>query len=123
MTEMNPQSAAAALGSLGALARVAIFGGAAVYGVSNSLFNVEGGHRAIVFNRVFGIKEQVRRCTRRFSRSIDRSPSRTGVQRRHASDGALVREADRLRRQGATIAYPEHVGLQGPADGTRSLPS
>jgi len=29
------------------------------YGVSQSLFNVEGGHRAIVFNRLSGIKNQV----------------------------------------------------------------
>jgi len=37
-----------------------VLGGAAVWGLSNSLFNVEGGHRAIVFNRLMGIKEQVR---------------------------------------------------------------
>ena len=41
------------------LARVALLGAAAVYGVSNSIFNVEGGHRAIVFNRVVGIKDEV----------------------------------------------------------------
>ncbi len=29
----------------GRLARVVIMGGAAVYGIANSLFNVEGGHR------------------------------------------------------------------------------
>jgi hypothetical protein len=50
-----PQGNAA--GRLGGL----IFGGGALlYGVSNSLFNVEGGHRAIVFNRITGIKEDVR---------------------------------------------------------------
>ena len=43
----------------GRLAGLIIGGGALLYGVSNSLFNVEGGHRAIVFNRVSGIKEQV----------------------------------------------------------------
>lgn len=43
----------------GRLAGLIIGGGALLYGVSNSLFNVEGGHRAIVFNRVTGIKEQV----------------------------------------------------------------
>ncbi|KAL3150291.1 Prohibitin-1, subunit of the prohibitin complex (Phb1p-Phb2p) [Trebouxia sp. C0010 RCD-2024] len=43
----------------GRLAGLVIGGGALLYGVSNSLFNVEGGHRAIVFNRVTGIKEQV----------------------------------------------------------------
>ena len=49
----------AALSSAKAVARVAIFGGLAVYGATNSLFNVEGGHRAIVFNRALGIKDQV----------------------------------------------------------------
>ena len=44
----------------GRLAGLIIGGGALLYGVSNSLFNVEGGHRAIVFNRVGGIKERVR---------------------------------------------------------------
>ncbi|CAA0816202.1 Prohibitin-2- mitochondrial [Striga hermonthica] len=34
-------------------------GGLGVYGVSNSLYNVEGGHRAIVFNRIVGIKDKV----------------------------------------------------------------
>lgn len=33
--------------------------GLGVYTLSNCLFNVEGGHRAIVFNRVVGIKEDV----------------------------------------------------------------
>lgn len=42
-----------------AVARVLLLGGAAVYGIANSIFNVEGGHRAIVFNRISGIKETV----------------------------------------------------------------
>lgn len=41
------------------LATVAVGGGLIIYGAANSLFNVEGGHRAIVFNRLVGIKEQV----------------------------------------------------------------
>jgi len=41
------------------LARVVLLGGAAVYGIANSIFNVEGGHRAIVFNRIVGIKDSV----------------------------------------------------------------
>lgn len=45
--------------AVGGLARVLIGGGLAVYGATNSLFNVEGGHRAIVFNRLVGIKEEV----------------------------------------------------------------
>lgn len=43
----------------GRLARVLLLGGAAVYGLTNCLFNVEGGHRAIVFNRLGGIKDEV----------------------------------------------------------------
>ncbi|CAN6209838.1 unnamed protein product [Urochloa humidicola] len=42
-----------------ALVKVAVFGGAAVYAAVNSLYNVEGGHRAIVFNRIQGIKDKV----------------------------------------------------------------
>ena len=42
-----------------AVARVVLLGGAAVYGIANSIFNVEGGHRAIVFNRIVGIKDTV----------------------------------------------------------------
>lgn len=45
---------------VGRLLQVLVVGGAGVYGIANSLFNVEGGHRAIVFNRISGIKEQVR---------------------------------------------------------------
>lgn len=44
--------------SAGRLARVLLVGGAVVYGATHSLFNVEGGHRAIVFNRLVGIKEK-----------------------------------------------------------------
>lgn len=46
--------------SAGRLVRFALFGGATIYGALNSLFNVEGGHRAIVFNRLVGIKDKVR---------------------------------------------------------------
>ncbi|CAD6226094.1 unnamed protein product [Miscanthus lutarioriparius] len=42
-----------------ALVKVAVLGGAAVYAAMNSLYNVEGGHRAIVFNRIQGIKDKV----------------------------------------------------------------
>jgi prohibitin 2 len=41
------------------MAQLLIGGGLAVYGLTNSIFNVEGGHRAIVFNRLMGIKEEV----------------------------------------------------------------
>eukprot|EP00898_Chlorokybus_atmophyticus_P006176 jgi/Chlat1/655/Chrsp103S01058 len=39
--------------------RAAVLGGLGLYGVANSLYNVEGGHRAIVFNRIVGIKDKV----------------------------------------------------------------
>ncbi|XP_020097782.1 prohibitin-1, mitochondrial-like [Ananas comosus] len=39
--------------------KVPLVGGAAVYAALNSLYNVEGGHRAIVFNRIQGIKDKV----------------------------------------------------------------
>mmetsp|Transcript_886 Transcript_886/g.1567 ORF Transcript_886/g.1567 Transcript_886/m.1567 type:complete len:287 (-) Transcript_886:476-1336(-) len=39
--------------------KVIVGGSALTYVAGNSLFNVEGGHRAIVFNRFVGIKEQV----------------------------------------------------------------
>ncbi|KAL6775916.1 POC17 [Auxenochlorella protothecoides x Auxenochlorella symbiontica] len=42
------------------LASLLVVGGAAVYGIANSLFNVEGGHRAIVFNRIGGLSDEVK---------------------------------------------------------------
>ena len=52
-------------GAAGTLVKIALLGGAAVVGAVNSLFNVEGGHRAIVFNRLTGIKDTVRFVARR----------------------------------------------------------
>ncbi|KAL2652717.1 hypothetical protein R1flu_020845 [Riccia fluitans] len=46
-------------GPVSALAKVLLIGGVGLYGAVNSLYNVEGGHRAIVFNRVLGIKDEV----------------------------------------------------------------
>ncbi|EPS71891.1 hypothetical protein M569_02867, partial [Genlisea aurea] len=42
-----------------ALIKLGVVAGLGVYGLSNSLYNVEGGHRAIVFNRIVGIKDKV----------------------------------------------------------------
>jgi prohibitin 2 len=47
-------------GVISGVVQTAVYGSAATYGLYNSLFNVEGGHRAIVYNRVVGIKEKVR---------------------------------------------------------------
>lgn len=46
-------------GAASALLRVGIIGGLGLYAAANSLYNVEGGHRAIVFNRLVGIKDKV----------------------------------------------------------------
>lgn len=56
---LNGAKLPSAPGAGGKLATVAVLGGAALYGVFNSFYNVEGGHRAIVFNRLEGIKEKV----------------------------------------------------------------
>ncbi|THU49801.1 hypothetical protein C4D60_Mb06t13350 [Musa balbisiana] len=41
-------------------AAAAILGGAGLYAAVSSLYNGEGGHRAIGFNRIYGIKDKVR---------------------------------------------------------------
>ncbi|KAL6535821.1 Prohibitin-1, subunit of the prohibitin complex (Phb1p-Phb2p) [Orobanche hederae] len=46
-------------GAASALIKLGLVAGIGVYGVANSLYNVEGGHRAIVFNRIVGIKDKV----------------------------------------------------------------
>ncbi|XP_068640250.1 prohibitin-1, mitochondrial-like [Aristolochia californica] len=46
-------------GAASALVKVAVFGGLGLYGALNSLYTVEGGHRAIVFNRLVGVKDKV----------------------------------------------------------------
>lgn len=46
-------------GAASALVKLGVIAGLGVYGVANSLYNVEGGHRAIVFNRVVGVKDKV----------------------------------------------------------------
>lgn len=46
-------------GAGGKLASVGLLAGLGLYGLSKGLYNVEGGHRAIVFSRIGGIKDQV----------------------------------------------------------------
>lgn len=48
-------AAAAAARSVGAIA----VAGALGYGAYNSIYTVQGGHRAVVFNRVFGMKDNI----------------------------------------------------------------
>ncbi|XP_050207985.1 prohibitin-1, mitochondrial [Mercurialis annua] len=42
-----------------ALIKLGVIGGLTVYAAANSLYNVEGGHRAIMFNRITGVKDKV----------------------------------------------------------------
>ncbi|WMV49022.1 hypothetical protein MTR67_042407, partial [Solanum verrucosum] len=46
-------------GATFALIKFGVIASLGVYGVANSLYNVEGGHRAIVFNRIGGVKNKV----------------------------------------------------------------
>lgn len=46
-------------GAASALAKLAVIGSVGIYGALNCLYNVEGGHRAIVFNRISGVKDMV----------------------------------------------------------------
>ncbi|KAK9692255.1 hypothetical protein RND81_09G251900 [Saponaria officinalis] len=46
-------------GAASSLIKVGILGALGLYGATNSLYNVDGGHRAIVFNRIYGIKDKV----------------------------------------------------------------
>ncbi|KMT14664.1 hypothetical protein BVRB_4g074320 [Beta vulgaris subsp. vulgaris] len=46
-------------GAASALIKVGVLGAIGLYGITNSLYNVEGGHRAIVFNRIYGVKDEV----------------------------------------------------------------
>ncbi|KAK6137878.1 hypothetical protein DH2020_028386 [Rehmannia glutinosa] len=46
-------------GAASALVKLGVVAGLGIYGLGNSLYNVEGGHRAIVFNRIVGVKDKV----------------------------------------------------------------
>ncbi|KAJ9563698.1 hypothetical protein OSB04_008858 [Centaurea solstitialis] len=47
-------------GAASALIKIGAVVGLGLYAAGNSLYNVEGGHRAIVFNRLVGVKDKVR---------------------------------------------------------------
>lgn len=64
----------------GRLIRTLAIGGVVLYGAANSLFNVEGGHRAIVFNRVVGLKEKA---------SVDVGAGSSGVQWGFRADSSV----------------------------------
>ncbi|KAJ6917533.1 prohibitin-1 [Populus alba x Populus x berolinensis] len=46
-------------GAIGTLIKLGVIGGLGLYGATNSLYNVDGGHRAIMFNRLVGVKDKV----------------------------------------------------------------
>ncbi|KAL9413270.1 hypothetical protein AB3S75_041857 [Citrus x aurantiifolia] len=46
-------------GAISALIKVGVIGGLGLYAATHSLYNVEGGHRAIMFNRIVGVKDKV----------------------------------------------------------------
>ena len=46
-------------GAASALIKLGVVGGLGLYGAINSLYNVQGGHQAIVFNRIVGVKDKV----------------------------------------------------------------
>ena len=55
----QPQVPAAAINAVSKLLKVGLGGAALFWAGNNSLFNVDGGHRAVVFNRFVGIKDTV----------------------------------------------------------------
>ncbi|KAG5226348.1 PROHIBITIN family protein [Salix suchowensis] len=57
-------------GAIGTLIKIGVLGGLGLYGATNSLYNVEGGHRAIMFNRLVGIKEKVKMGLRVLTRPV-----------------------------------------------------
>ncbi|EEF44359.1 prohibitin-1, mitochondrial [Ricinus communis] len=46
-------------GAASSLIKLSAIGGLVVYAAANSLYNVDGGHRAIMFNRLVGVKDKV----------------------------------------------------------------
>lgn len=86
-------------GAPGKLAKVALLGGAALYAVANSFYNVEGGHRAIVFNRREGIRDKV--------------TSTPSTRLASSTTGCLARECDFYLLCAAQV-YPEGTHLMIP---------
>ena len=100
--------------------QTALYGSVGVYGLYNGLFNVEGGHRAIVYNRVSGVKQKVRgRRDRRIARrprlrpADGRISSSRGasfaVRARHEMPRRDAREGDRV--DGARPRVPSRATI------------
>ena len=60
-------------GAASALLKVGIIGGLGLYAATQSLYNVDGGHRAIMFNRLVGVKDKVSQCWVFLSFLVDES--------------------------------------------------
>jgi len=54
-----PKMPVAGGGATSPLIKFGLVIGLGVYGIANSLYNVDGGNRAIVFNRILGVKDKV----------------------------------------------------------------
>ncbi|XP_049399475.1 prohibitin-1, mitochondrial-like [Solanum stenotomum] len=54
-----PKMPGAGGGATSPLIKFGLVIGLGVYGIANSLYNVDGGNRAIVFNRILGVKDKV----------------------------------------------------------------
>jgi hypothetical protein len=88
------------------IVQTAVFGGAGAYGLYHSLFNVEGGHRAIVYNRFVGIREKVRPRRPATTSAMTSTSARPRIRAppivangSSASIGALRRRARRATRR------------------------
>ncbi|XP_024008620.1 LOW QUALITY PROTEIN: prohibitin-6, mitochondrial [Eutrema salsugineum] len=56
---MNFKNVNVPKGPRGGVIAAVLLGGLGLYGATHTFYNVEGGHRAIVFNRLVGIKDKV----------------------------------------------------------------
>jgi prohibitin 2 len=54
----GPRGGPGPKGALGGAAGLLLLGGVVVAG-QNALFNVDGGHRAIMYTRIGGVKQQI----------------------------------------------------------------
>jgi len=60
--KMNFKNVKVPKGPGGGVIAAVVIGGLSLYGATHTLYNVDGGHRAIVFNRLVGIKDKVSPC-------------------------------------------------------------
>ena len=93
-------------GLVAGVVQAVVYGGGAAYGLYHSLFNVEGGHRAIVYNRFVGIREKVRPRRPATTSAMTSTSARPRIRAppivangSSASIGALRRRARRATRR------------------------